>query len=211
MRYERKYRLENTDLGLIEQIVKGHPASFRKSFPDRRVNNIYLDTPQLQCYKDNQMGIAKRKKFRVRWYGEEIAEVASPVLEVKIRDNSLGDKKHHSLSAFKTSALSETCDEVNEKLNRQLLLQPVLYNAYQRSYWESNNGLLRLTIDSQMSFRSVFHQYNMEAPLIKDEAIVLELKYPEALESWAVEMMQYLPFRMTKNSKYVNGVLLTLS
>ncbi|MFT5802790.1 MAG: hypothetical protein ACI956_002611, partial [Nonlabens sp.] len=24
--------------------------------------------------------------------------------------------------------------------------------------------------------------------------------------TWATDMMQYIPFRMTKNSKYVNGI-----
>ena len=70
MRYERKYRIENVDISLINQIVKMHPAGFRKAYPDRSVNNIYLDTPDFETYRANVAGVSERKKYRVRWYGE---------------------------------------------------------------------------------------------------------------------------------------------
>ena len=53
MRYERKYKIENLSLPLVEQSVRLHPASFKKIFPDRQINNIYFDTADFRTYKDN--------------------------------------------------------------------------------------------------------------------------------------------------------------
>jgi len=71
LRYERKYKLDLATPAFVKQVIKMHPASFRKIHPDRQVNNIYFDTIDLTTYKDNVIGIADRKKFRVRWYGED--------------------------------------------------------------------------------------------------------------------------------------------
>ena len=64
LRYERKYRAEETTLSEVFQTVKLHPASFRKAFPDRFINSIYLDTYELDYYNDNIAGISDRIKQR---------------------------------------------------------------------------------------------------------------------------------------------------
>ena len=59
MRYEIKYRIDSSHLDTVQQSVMNHPASFRKIYPDRQINNIYWDTLGLQFYKDNIIGIAE--------------------------------------------------------------------------------------------------------------------------------------------------------
>ncbi|MFT4664399.1 MAG: SPX domain protein involved in polyphosphate accumulation [Polaribacter sp.] len=206
MRYERKYRLEITHLSVVEQIVKNHPASFTKAFPDRKVNNIYFDTPSLNCYQDNQMGVSQRKKFRVRWYGDAESTVENPTLEVKIRDNALGYKEVHELPSFDLDHLYPLTRNVNSQFGNLMKLQPVLYNSYERSYYESFNHKVRLTIDREMKFRSACVSPLSNQTVMEDPAVVVEIKYASNLETWATDMMQYIPFRMTKNSKYVNGI-----
>ncbi|MFK7809224.1 MAG: VTC domain-containing protein, partial [Saprospiraceae bacterium] len=118
MRYERKFRLETTQLNVVHQVVRQHPASFTKAYPDRQVNNIYFDTPDLNCYKDNLIGTSQRKKFRVRWYGTTDRLVKNPILEVKIRDNSLGDKESYKFQDFQLSNLEELTDQVNQHFSK---------------------------------------------------------------------------------------------
>jgi SPX domain protein involved in polyphosphate accumulation len=210
MRYERKFRLEITHLSVVEQIVQNHPASFRKAFPDRIVNNLYYDTPQLQCYSDNQMGVAQRKKFRVRWYGDPQQQIEQPRLEVKIKDNALGYKQAYAMPSFDPDELYPLTQHVNSQFGHLMQLQPILFNSYRRSYYESFNQLLRLTIDSEMKFHSAKVEPQSQMRILEDPAVVVELKYDEDQEEWASEMMQYIPFRVTKNSKYINGVELTM-
>jgi len=49
-RYELKYAIDYVNADAITAAILTHPASFSKAFPDRQVNNIYLDTLNFDCY-----------------------------------------------------------------------------------------------------------------------------------------------------------------
>ena len=84
MRYELKYKIEDLSLNVVLQALRLHPAALRKIYPDRHINNIYLDTPNLMAYQDNVIGVANRKKFRVRWYNTAANQIIKPLFEIKI-------------------------------------------------------------------------------------------------------------------------------
>src|SRR5450759_5211206 len=46
IRYERKWVPAGFSLAEVLAMVRRHPAAFRPAFPERQVNNIYLDTPE---------------------------------------------------------------------------------------------------------------------------------------------------------------------
>jgi len=112
MRYERKYKNENLSLAMTHQSIRSHPAGLRKIFPDRQINNIYFDTPGLTAYHENVVGVASRKKFRVRWYGSEKEAIQNPHLEIKIKDNELGFKKTFPVAPFSWTSLTALQKEV---------------------------------------------------------------------------------------------------
>src|SRR5687768_10170233 len=101
MRYERKYRTEGYTLEEITHLVRMHRASFRKAFPDRCINSLYLDTTELDFMHDNIMGLSGRTKQRIRWYGYDLQHITKPVLEIKIKNNELGKKQYVILPDFK--------------------------------------------------------------------------------------------------------------
>jgi hypothetical protein len=113
MRYERKYRIEDVDIALIKQVIRMHPAGLRTLYPDRQINNIYFDTPDLTTYKENVVGIATRKKYRVRWYSWDPLNVIQPQFEIKYRDNEIGTKDIFPVSKFNFNNLDLLIDEVN--------------------------------------------------------------------------------------------------
>ena len=80
MRYERKYKVSDLNHHVILQSIRMHPVGLRKIYPDRQINNIYFDSNGLQCYHDNVHGVSERKKFRVRWYGEDVFDIKNPNL-----------------------------------------------------------------------------------------------------------------------------------
>ncbi|MFK8101439.1 MAG: polyphosphate polymerase domain-containing protein [Saprospiraceae bacterium] len=207
-RYEIKYRLEQVGRGVVLQTLQNHPASFRSLFPDRIVNNIYFDTPDLSSYKDNVIGIADRQKLRVRWYGEQKNTVEGAQLEVKIKSNQLGYKKILSMPNFSFEELAPLTKLVNEKSS--LLLQPTLVNRYLRSYYGSNDGKFRITIDQELAYFSFYTRQVFDRFTHQEEVLVVELKYAAADEAASEFIKQYLPFRQTKSSKYVNGIQLCL-
>lgn len=211
MRYERKYKTEHLALPLVVQTIKLHPASFRKIFPDRQVNNIYLDTADFTTYKENVMGIAQRKKFRIRWYGKDLKKVENPILEIKIKNNQLGDKISHALPSFEIQNIfqNNTFTKKIEDLSKSKLpLQPTLLNSYLRSYYGTPDGKFRVTIDREMRFLPFLNKNKIDTFPIEDKGVVVELKYDEKLDGETDRITQYFPFRMTKSSKYVTGVSL---
>ena len=206
MRYERKYKIENLSLSLVEQSIRLHPAGFRKIFPDRQVNNIYFDTSDWTTFKENVMGIAERKKFRVRWYGENLQAIKKPVFEIKIKSNQLGDKISYPIFPFQLSNLDILTKEVQKLSDAKVPLIPTLLNSYNRSYFGTPNGKFRITIDRKLRYFSLLNNSKFNAYRIQDEEIVLELKYDETLDLATDRITQHLPFRMTKSSKYVSGI-----
>ena len=87
------------------------------------------------------------------------------------------------------------------------VLQPVLLNHYRRKYFMSRDGRYRITIDSELHYRGVDRITNH---FLRDEEQVgenvLELKYDREDDADADAITQFFKFRLSKNSKYVNGI-----
>jgi len=213
MRYERKYKIEQSTMEWVREAIRQHPASFTVLYPERQVNNLYFDTEGFTCYKENVMGIAERKKFRVRWYGVDYWEVQKPILEIKNKDNALGWKESFALDEFEWSNLDKLTQEVNRLTKQFQTLKPTLLNSYTRQYFGNPNGKFRITIDAQLASLPFLHAQSNHlisyAPLQVDTNydIIVELKYEAADDDLAQFIMQYLPFRQTKSSKYVDGIM----
>ena len=204
MRYEIKYRIELLGLASIEAVILMHPASFSTSFPDRQVNNIYLDTPNLHCFYQNIEGVPRRQKMRLRWYGKMDYPQNNSVLEIKNKNAELGWKDSFKISNRSIDTKEELLSAIAEQPVRLDTLTPILHNSYYRKYYISSDGLFRLTIDSQQSFKLPFS--NMDALDLSRYPIIVELKYEAEYAERARDIMDYIPFRQTKNSKYTNGV-----
>lgn len=204
MRYEIKYAIDQLSVASIEASIIMHPASFSIAYPDRIVNNIYLDTPNLHCFYQNIEGVPRRQKMRLRWYGESDHPQKNSILELKNKDAELGWKDSYKIS----DTIINTKDIFMESINLLPVTignrVPILHNSYHRKYYESNDGLFRITIDSKQSFKFPFS--NMNAQSIGRYPIIVELKYDAQHAERARDITDYLPFRQTKNSKYTNGV-----
>ncbi len=193
-------------MDVARQIIANHPASLRKIYPDRQINNIYFDTPSLTAYHENVMGIAQRKKFRVRWYGADPQRIENPQLEIKIKDNQLGRKEVYPVSAFQWDNLRSLNQEVQTINQTGAVLRPALVNAYRRAYFGTANGHFRITLDWQLRYFSLLEANRFTRFNVPDADIVVELKYDEIYEAEVDRIRQYLPFRQTKSSKYVSGM-----
>lgn len=215
-RYERKFLISELDLDEIKLIVKLHPALFTEIYHQRYVNNIYFDTLCMKNYFDNVNGSSDRIKVRIRWYGNLFGLIEKPVLELKIKKALLGTKKSYPLTPisldgkFNFEALRETFknSDIPDALRHMLMqFRPVLINRYSRSYYRSADGNYRITIDSDLDFyaiksfqNSYMHKYT------RNNILVLELKYDHDKDQYARQISTLFPFRLTRNSKYLDGL-----
>ena len=215
-RFERKFVVSNLDSHQIESILRVHPAGFREIFYKRQINNIYLDTIDLKAYFDNVYGNTTRVKVRIRWYGSTFGKIKDPVLEMKIKNGLAGRKRSYRLNpfvldnGFGIQSLHSALDHpklpawVKEKLAGY---QPALLNSYQRKYFVSADKKVRITLDEKMTYYSIGPRNNTFIQRYEEKnAVILEMKYALDAADMASGISQHFPVRMTKSSKYVNGI-----
>ena len=223
VRYEMKYSInEDAYFWLIDKIMS-HPSFFNEIFHKRQINNIYLDTIELDNYHANLRGNQTREKTRIRWYGDLFQTIKKPALEIKRRFGLVGDKLIYPLNPIEISnqyywqdivesQKSSTNHEQEEllviidKLSYQV---PSIVNAYFRRYFLSANGKFRLTIDNEIKYFATNAGW-INPSSIEDHHIIMELKYDLEDAKEAPYVSNYFPFRIIRNSKYVNGINATL-
>ena len=215
-RYERKFVISNIEIAHVESLIKYHPALFIEKYPPRYVNNIYFDTLGAKSFYENIDGTAHRCKMRLRWYGPLFGYIEKPILEFKIKNGLVGRKESFVMPAF-TSEPGITKKDIHQLCSNAILPEQFkmklldcewnLINHYFRKYFQSSDGAVRITIDTDVTsyrpgvFRTSFNEH------VVDDNIIIELKYDKSHVERAYEISNILPFRMTKNSKYVNGII----
>jgi SPX domain protein involved in polyphosphate accumulation len=216
LRCERKFVIDDLSVDEIEDVILHHPAMFRPIFSERFVNNIYFDSLEFMSYYQAIEGLAQRKKIRVRWYGDLSGYIKSPILETKKKWGSVGKKETQPLSSFELEDLffkPETLGlskEISMSENLKIglyYLEAKLINRYSRKYFLSANGRYRITLDFNIQFYPV---RPFPPVFLKNTTCepynVLELKHNHIYDNDATKITRYLPFRLSKNSKYVSGV-----
>jgi len=215
-RYERKFLLAAHSEKQVECVVKRHRAIMREIFEERYINNLYLDSPNLESYYDNVHGVKNRTKFRIRWYGELLGLVESPVLEIKAKQDLLGQKVSFALKPFElnhefsTAMLHEVVrgsDIPKDIQHRLLSFEVTLLNRYRRKYFQSADHRFRMTIDKDLEFCRMSVLSNRFLNRCFDHRhVILELKYAATELDGLAMFSREFPFRVTKSSKYVSGI-----
>jgi hypothetical protein len=215
LRYELKLVCDPHRLAQARSWIVLHPAGFGVAYPPRRVNSLYFDTLHLSSFDQNLAGVSERQKLRLRWYGEDEREI-EPVLELKQKRDLLGNKKQARLLCKLDLTLSwrailgavRACAEPEWRILLQTADQPTLLNYYQREYYATPDGALRVTLDyacaaydQRLSLRP-----NLRVPLPVADRVVIEIKAaPEHAERLQEAVAQF-PALRTRNSKYVGSL-----
>lgn len=199
MRYERKYQITNHDPDVLHQVLLTMPLGLYEKHPLRVVQNIYFDSYDWDSWFENVAGIAKRTKFRLRWYGESDCWQKAR-FEYKKKQNMLGQKEIRPIpSGCRLDFLKNTPNFIDSNF------KAVLWNSYQRRYLESFDKKIRITLDYDMKFGAPDLPYSsMMTPL--EDIWVMELKYDETLEDEVAQIGQILQYRPDKFSKFVYGM-----
>lgn len=215
-RYERKFLAEGISVEQVHSIIKLHPAMFVMAYPARFVNNLYLDTEEMGNYFDNVDGVENRQKVRIRWYGDLFGEILKPVLELKVKRGLVGTKFQYPFTPFQLgrgfsrnhyrAAMAQT--QLPSLLTGAMrMLNIVLLNRYYRWYYATKDGRFRITLDTQMQFHHVAQLNNhFVHQQSEHNYFVVELKYQLQDEREAQRVSSSLPFRVSKSSKYIQGI-----
>ncbi|MHC4942726.1 MAG: VTC domain-containing protein [Planctomycetota bacterium] len=219
-----KEKLARYELKMVCQALAYHefrtallidPAGFRALFPMRLVQSVYLDTPEGDALEENLAGISHREKLRFRWYGPDAHQV-SGTLECKIRENMLGWKRLLEIKkpldvegAKRHEFVRALWEEATPVWRARLApaIEPVQWIAYEREYFGSADGKLRVTVDREL------RTYDQRGRLVLSRAfespppniVVMEIKCATAHYDEARRLINRLPFFVDKCSKFVTA------
>lgn len=215
-RLEIKFACYEVHQSLLTGWLEKHWAGFNVPYPDRRINNVYFDTYNYDGFLQNLSGASSRTKVRYRWYGYS-PEPSSGTLEVKCKRNYFGWKLRYPCPEFSVDKRDDWL-KIRRTLASQLSLEgriwldshpaPIMINRYDRQYFVSADNNVRVTIDTN---QAVWDQRSQASPNLDREAnmprtLVVEVKFSREERKLAENMLQGLPIRVSRHSKYINGV-----
>jgi len=214
-RHETKFCCRYDEVDCVYDWLYLSPHAIRKHYPDRHINNIYFDWFNLQDASDNLIGLGRREKLRLRWYGDQDAD-SPKQLERKIRRDRLGTKRILQLESFSVDGMPRNtlAEQIVSRGSESRALEldlrlrnPVVRNRYLREYYQDYSGQLRLTIDQQQAFFSVDRDYDvLSANRVDYPLIVIELKYSDQELPRVRSIMNEFPLRPVRHSKYLAGL-----
>jgi len=218
-----KYSINEDAYSWLVDRIMSHPAFFKEIFHKRQINNIYLDSIELDNYHANLRGSPTREKTRIRWYGDTFRIINNPAMEIKRRFGLVGDKLSYPLNPIELSrqycwhAIVETQKSLANQPNSesQVIIDklscqvPSILNSYYRRYFLSANGKFRITIDTEIKYFSTNTRW-INSSSVDESQIIMELKFDPADAKEAPGISNYFPFRLARNSKYVNGINATV-
>jgi SPX domain protein involved in polyphosphate accumulation len=215
IRYELKMTYALTWLSEVQSWIMGHPAAFVTAYPPRWVNSLYFDTPDLDSYNDHLAGVPERRKLRFRWYGETL-RLARGQMEIKNKSERASWKVTQSidqefdLENLDWGQIMDGLRQLSKGIIQELLsiVRPTVINVYWREYYVSSDGLIRLTLDSNLQ---AYDQWFTSQPNLwfrqpLDETLVLELKGDVAYASMLADILAHFPSRVERRSKYVDAL-----
>ena len=222
MRQEKKYTFSITNLLDVKKSIQNSNFSISKSYENRFVNSLYLDSFDYLNYEENLGGISNRSKARIRWYSKNqfgnISEGAELILEIKLRLNVMGNKlsfpfklpkNYRNFGANDFIQYLRSIIPVNFLPYIDHSNSFTLAVSYEREYYEDISNKIRATIDSSIAYASpginILDVGNM--PMYMPEYNVLELKYPQDIDDDLVGLnFDDIDITPGRHSKYAVGL-----
>lgn len=212
MRHELKLVCDENGYAALRMALRLDPLGIRELHPPRLVQSVYLDTPFQRALEENRAGISRREKLRFRWYGAA-RDRGRGTLEHKVRENTLGWKESLELAepiaieGVERHAFVAALANAAHGLWRRRLeagLEPAQWIAYRRDYLTSADRRVRLTIDRDLEAwdQRLLPRLSRARATALPRFLVLELKCAPAALDHARELVQRLPLKVDRCSKF---------
>ena len=214
-RIELKEVFTARDLGTFERSLKLSSLRFYQPYSPRRINSLYFDTIDFNSLEESMEGFSTRSKVRLRWYGKQ-KSLTTATLEIKRKKGIFSWKKLYS-NQFNVKPLAEkwvdfistdpSCRPIAAYRIRSQRVVSII--AYDRTYYSSSNGKVRITIDENLR---TFDQRTSNKPNLRFERqhlnqIVIEAKVDASDANFLPIVFDQLPFSPKRFSKYCESLI----
>lgn len=218
LRSEYKYLTTNNDLELIEEKLSrileldSHTNSINKNYI---IHSLYFDDMNNTCMKDNDAGLGKRFKYRIRYYNDNLENL---FLEKKEKINGLGHKivckiskedydnliNGNEMDVFwntQNNILKKFCIDINTRF-----FKPKIIIDYERTAYVEPITNVRVTFDRNISCSKGIDNFldreYIKYPLLNTDRHILEVKFDSVLPSYIIGAVEATKACQTSFSKY---------
>lgn len=220
-RNELKYFISETDLLIIQERLK--PIIKLDPYVDKEkgfyvVKSLYFDDHEDTCLNHNEFSLGKRKKYRLRIYGDNKELI---LLEKKEKENSMSRKTSCKLTRDEYDTLfygnvQGLYWKTEKPLLKEFVLQilykrfsPKVIIKYERTAFIDYPGNVRVTLDRNISCsyqndRFMDSDYTV-IPILEKGRHLLEVKYDEFLPDYIKQVIQLESLEQATFSKYYMG------
>ena len=216
-RHENKYQISKSEYLAIRSRLRHIMSADPHTNEDGlyQIRSIYFDNIYDKALKEKIDGIAKREKFRIRWYNDDFSFIT---LEKKMKVNNLCLKYDARITEeecrrildgdieFMRNHQEELVKELYAKMRYQRLKPKVLV-SYVREPYIYKPGNVRVTFDSKVR-TSIFRQDLLTKNGLDISAtetpsdMILEVKYDAFLPEIIQDIIQGKDLRQQAFSKY---------
>lgn len=215
-RHELKYFIHNSDIETLKLKLK----AVMDSDPNQgefgyNISSLYFDTIYNRFYDENNAGLSKRDKIRIRKYNHSNDLFK---LEIKSKDTSLCYKQSQTISIddvnnlMKLPYYQQNIADIKSVLNKVLLsnqllcLKPSVIVDYDRYALVYKTGNVRITFDSHIKGNTYINQFidnkALGINILKDNMAILEVKYDDILPNFIADILDSYHLNQTAFSKY---------
>lgn len=197
----------------FRQVMKMDPHTGKDG--TYRIRSIYFDNIQDKALREKVDGVAKREKFRIRYYNDNFEQIT---LEKKIKDNNICMKVSAGITEKECRDLlagdlewmknhsSSLVQELYGKMKYQQLKPRVLV-SYTREPYIYAAGNVRITFDWNVR-TTMYHKEFLEEKVYDVEAVqcpgemIMEIKFDAFLPGVIQDIIQSDGIRQQSFSKY---------
>lgn len=221
-RNEWKYRLQEADLAVIENRVAAvMDLDFHSGQSGNyEIHSLYFDDYKDTCAKENEAGVSRRFKYRIRYYGN-----ASDSLKLE-RKEKMDGRCHKDSAAMTREMCQKILDgkadelywETEDPLIRQFclhimtrLFEPKVIIGYERSAYVEEIANVRITVDKNIMVSDNIEEFltgnYMRYPIQEKSEHVLEVKFDDILPGYIKSIVSNKNLKQSSFSKYYLGRL----
>ena len=221
-RFERKYRCSYAEYHALKNALVPYLSpdlyTERSVTGKYLVRSIYYDTFDYQIFLEKIGGNSNRTKYRIRTYGDSLAETPDVRVEIKLRRANLTQKfgsfirisdYQNFLQCRHWKNPEDPVLQEFERMSHLKNLQPKVLVEYQREGFYTRDGEeIRVTFDHGLrtaASRTLFPQYILWQDHLEPR-VVLEIKHQNRLPKWLTRIIHQHGLKIVANSKYALGV-----
>lgn len=221
-RNEWKYRLQEADLAVIENRISAvmDLDSHSGELGNYEIHSLYFDDYKDTCAKENEAGVSRRFKYRIRYYGNR-----PDILKLEHKEKM--DGRCHKESAIITremcsKVLEGRADELYWETDNLLLrkfcvhimtrlFEPKAIIDYERSAYVEEIANIRITLDKNISVSDNVEEFlsgdYTRYPIQEKSEHVLEVKFDDILPGYIKSIVSNKNMQQSSFSKYYLGRL----